>query len=100
MFTIFKRIVFNCEFVTKVTCPFLLHENISELSELNIFKPKKKGFKVTDVNLVLSSLHGGSLEIMSSDPLKTETEPPRPPSGSDNYTMLEILSWKFLNITF
>ena len=42
---------------------------LEELSELNTLKPRKttissKGFKGTVVNRTLSSLHGGSLDIM------------------------------------
>ena len=48
---------------------------LEELSELNTLKPRKttissKGFKGTVVNRTLSSLHGGSLDIMLTVPLK------------------------------
>ena len=32
---------FKCGFSTKVTCAFILQEDVSELSELNTFKPRK-----------------------------------------------------------
>ena len=52
---------------------------MKELSELNIFKPRKqqillqyfseKSFKCSEVNRTLPSLHGGSIEAMLSVPL-------------------------------
>ena len=57
----------------------MLQENMKELSELNIFKPRKqqillqyfseKSFKCSEVNRTLPSLHGGSIEAMLSVPL-------------------------------
>ena len=71
-------IIFNCGFSAKLTCAFLLHENIWDLSELNTPRKKNNTFHIrsdtgldgTVVNRALSSLHGKSLVIKLTSPLK------------------------------
>ena len=36
-----KMITVHCGFSTKVTCTFLMQENMQELSKINTFKPRK-----------------------------------------------------------
>ena len=79
LFIILKKIILNCEFSTKVSCAFLLQENIEKLSELNTFKPWKKDniFPIIDhvsgVQLFchLVILHGRILKITLTVPSKT-----------------------------
>jgi len=80
---------------------------ISELSELYIFKTNK-----SSTLLIRERFQGYWCKFGIAiyawrvtwnyvyRPFKNWNRTPRPPSGSDNYTMLEILSWKFLNIAF
>ena len=63
-----KKIIFNCGFSTKVTCVFLLRENIWELSE-KTFRAKKTTISYTlfiniikvlrVLSLIMLSLHEG-----------------------------------------
>ena len=69
------QIIFEFEFVTKVTCGFLLKKKQKKLSELNSFKPRKTtmisaGFKDSVLNQELPSLDRGSLETTLTVPLK------------------------------
>ena len=76
MFMIYKTDL-NCEFTTIVTCSFLLHENVLQLSELktNISSTFKleKGSKGIVVNRTSTSLYKGSLEITLTVPLTYRT---------------------------
>ena len=65
-----KLIILNCGFSTKVTCSYLLQENMKDLSKLilenQLYLPhhwSDKDCKGTVVNLSLPSLHRGSRKL-------------------------------------